>query len=156
MKIIIMRHGKAVTFSHKDAARTLSEEGIQQAKNQAIYLQQQGIIPHYILVSPYTRTQQTVEYLTQTADFQPSPIIEITADLTPYGDPQVLVDYLYALSTKGIQTILLISHLPLVEELASSLGVNNYIGFSTATLAILDWSGDPNESAKLIEVKHAN
>lgn len=156
MKVIVMRHGKANAFAKHDSARSLTDEGILQAKNQGLYLKQHQITPQRILVSPYIRTQETLEYLLQTANFQLTPQIEITEDLTPYGDPHILTNYLHALATQGIDSILIISHLPLVEEITTSLGINKYIGFSTATMAILEWNGDLCSTAQLIGIKHTN
>lgn len=139
MKIFIMRHGEAEIMASSDQQRPLTAHGQQQSLQQAHKLQQQGIRPQRVLVSPYLRAQQTFEQVNQA--FNPPLSLETWQQLTPYGDEKLVADYLAVLKQQGIDCLLIISHLPLVGSIVSELCGQNWVNFYTATIAEIQWDG---------------
>lgn len=150
MKVFVLRHGEARPFASTDSARPLSEFGQQQAREQGEWLAQHYPTLQKVLVSPYLRTQQTCQYVLQA--YSSPPEVETFNGLTPYGNANTVVDYVATLAGQ-CQEVLLISHLPLVEEIARALGIQNYIGFHTATLAEIDWDTQRGELVQVRKIK---
>lgn len=164
MNIWIMRHGEAGFNAPTDSQRTLTEYGQQMALQQGQWLAQtlvnQGLRLDKILVSPYVRTQQTLQALLQ--GIQPGQFIKSFANsvenlvetwegITPDGDPQSVVGYLDFLREEGAQAVLLISHLPLVYDLVLQLTAHQAsVPFQPATVATLKWQG---KTAQLVEYR---
>ena len=63
MKVFIMRHGESEVMAQSDKERRLTDYGKHQSTLQGEWLQQYlkmtGIVLDKVLVSPYTRAQQT-------------------------------------------------------------------------------------------------
>lgn len=165
MNIWIMRHGEA-GFNHTtDAERSLTAFGTEMAQKQGLWLtkrwQQLGIFPDKILVSPYLRTQQTLQAITKAqthsdnvALFQSPQIIETWQGITPAANPHNVVNYLQFLKDEGAKNILMISHLPLVYDLAQQLTQNEaHVHFYPAVIAEIDWTGT---KGTLITVENPN
>ena len=75
MELILLRHGKAEDSNpNGDAARELVAKGYEQAKTQALRLQQADALPHIVLTSPYARARQTAETFCDAAGI-PGPIV---------------------------------------------------------------------------------
>jgi phosphohistidine phosphatase len=112
-----MRHGEAEKVDAKteiDVQRQLTPEGRKQTQNVAskYYSELSGI--DQLWASPYVRTQQTAEIIANNIN---KPVI--TADwLTPNSSVSVVMKQL---SLWHSQTLLLVSHQPLVSDLVSSL-----------------------------------
>ena len=54
-----------------------------------------------------------------------------------------MADYLSVLQEEGIESVLLVSHLPLVGSIVSELyGKLNPISFYPSTIAQIDWDGE--------------
>lgn len=164
MNIWIMRHGEAGFNAPTDSQRTLTEYGQQMALQQGQWLAQslaiQGLTLDKILVSPYVRTQQTLQALLQ--GMQPGQVIKSFANsvdnivetwegITPDGDPRSVASYLDFLREEGAKAVLLISHLPLVYDLVAQLTAHQAsVPFQPATLAALNWQG---RTAQLLEYR---
>ncbi|MFD2180215.1 phosphohistidine phosphatase SixA [Veronia pacifica] len=150
MQIYILRHGEATPFAASDEQRPLTEHGAEQTAIIADWLSSQlkeGI--DTVLVSPYLRAQQTWQV---SEKYLPAPRKVITDDgITPYGDGEDVADYLRAMiSIEKPDSILLVSHLPLVGYLTSELvlGIQPPV-FSTSAVACVDY--DPEtEKGKLL------
>lgn len=159
MNIWIMRHGEASFNALNDADRYLTIKGIKNVKSQGEwlgkYLTAQNIRLDKIIVSPYLRTQQTLENLIegmQAVDFSQhfATITEIWEEVTPIGSPYTVENYLNFLHSEGANNILIISHLPLVFDLAQILSSHNEnIQFPTAAIAEIHWNGKRGEVAQL-------
>lgn len=138
MNIYIMRHGEAGYDAHSDAQRVLTNAGKQQTREMANWLKHQDVLFDYALVSPFTRTQQTLKVVQSVI---PIASIEICEDLTPDGTVEVITNYLSTLHTKSIKSILIVSHLPLVGYLVSALCPTlPPPNFATATVALVTLS----------------
>lgn len=121
MKIVIMRHGEAEHFGLVDDERALTQRGIKLSQQVAQQCLHQGITHFdHVLVSPYLRAQQTWKAVNS---YFSSSAIEHYNGITPYGDCDQVYDYLLALlkTQPQIESLLVISHLPLVSYLVSEL-----------------------------------
>lgn len=119
MKIIVMRHGEAAMEalnSSRDDLRPLTENGIRQSGQMAIWVAPQIPRLDRVLVSPFLRAQQTWQAVRR---YLPEPkSIETVDDLVPYGQAEHVADYLRALDD---EYVLVISHLPLVGYIVNDL-----------------------------------
>ena len=152
MKIFIMRHGEAEMMAQSDKARKLTDNGQRQAITQGTWLK--SIAPELdkVLVSPYSRALETFEYINQSYDNRLIEKHEIWDAITPYGNPELVSDYLAVLADQNAQTVLLISHLPLVGEIITELCGRNPIGFYPSTIVEVDWD---TERGSIIQYKSA-
>ncbi|CAH0540780.1 phosphohistidine phosphatase SixA [Vibrio marisflavi] len=118
MKIYIMRHGEAENLAPTDAERALTERG----RSDSISVAEAGVKKGFndidlALVSPYLRAQQTWQAI--------SPLLQCAKqstceDITPYGESSDVFEYVSALcEVNKFDTVLLVSHLPLVGFLTS-------------------------------------
>ena len=118
MKIFIMRHGEAVHYAASDAERELTERGRSQSTAVAIACEKQAV-NHFdlVLVSPYIRAQQTWQTISEQFDADK---VQTYDEITPYGDSEQASSYVSALAqVDKLETILLVSHLPLVGYLTA-------------------------------------
>jgi len=118
VKIFIMRHGEAEHFAASDAERALTTRGISESVAVARACNEQGITEFdKVLISPYLRAQQTWQ---QIQPMFKTSAISTSEDITPYGQSDLVFDYLCALiEVEQPQSVLLVSHLPLVGYLTS-------------------------------------
>jgi phosphohistidine phosphatase len=150
MRLYIMRHGDAAPRAASDALRPLTELGRYQARQAAEWLQAQP--PEQIISSPFLRARQTAELVHQ---LLPGSALAESACLTPDDAP---VDALQSLSPwcQEGATVLIVSHQPLVSDLATMLlggeGTAS-VPFATASIAALDldWPGALGE---LVWLRH--
>lgn len=118
MKIFIMRHGEAEHFAASDSERQLTPAGVANSIKVAKECAGNGF-NHFdcVLVSPYVRAQQTWDAIAENFTTQ---AVYDSDDITPYGQSDDVYEYLCAMAeSKGIQSILLVSHLPLVGYLTA-------------------------------------
>ncbi len=147
MQVFIMRHGQAQEFSEQngfdDSQRALTEQGKQEAKIMADWLENKQLKLVQVLVSPYIRAQQTCDIVTE--DLRSN---IITVDfITPAGDARQVHDYIDGLiseldvNASNQTTILIVSHMPLVSYLVAQLtqSMNTPI-FATAGIAHIDYN----------------
>ena len=113
MKVCIMRHGEAGFSASSDASRTLTDYGIEQAKQAGIWLKEQNFHFDLGLVSPYLRAQQTLTELSSQVS-----VAKVTTDkfLVPGGSASYIADTLTMLVTNGVNNVIVVSHLPLVGD----------------------------------------
>lgn len=143
MRIFIMRHGEAELVASSDAQRNLTAHGIKQAKQQGFWLSETAKQIEKVIVSPYNRAQQTYQALADTTQTALPNEIETWDAITPYGNSHIVVDYLTTLWQDGVASVLLVSHLPFVEDLVTALCDSpQQIGFSTGTIAEIEWQGE--------------
>lgn len=118
MKVYIMRHGEAGYSAFSDSKRPLTPFGEKQCLSVANWFNEQQIAFELGLVSPYLRAQQSFSII---ADIVPIKQSETDNALTPGGNPSHIADYLTELSLLDIESVLLVSHLPLVGYLVNEL-----------------------------------
>lgn len=118
MKLMIMRHGEAEHYAASDAERALTQNGRATSLAVARACNEQGIIDiDKVLVSPYLRAQQTWQEISGCFKAQ---AVETSEDITPYGESEQLFEYLSArIELENIESLLLVSHLPLVGYLTA-------------------------------------
>ncbi|MEE8056978.1 MAG: phosphohistidine phosphatase SixA [Pseudomonadales bacterium] len=116
MNIVIMRHGEAEAFVSRDADRTLTDVGHQQAKLAGECLSQLGLCFDQVWVSPYIRAQQTATAVLSSFAETSSSTLEL---LTPDSSPALVVD---KLEQSRLDSLLIVSHQPLVSTLVGLLG----------------------------------
>lgn len=138
MNIYIMRHGEASYYGRSDAERQLTGHGKKQSIQVAKWLKGQLACFDYGLVSPYVRAQQTLETV---STILPVTLVEVSEDLTPGGSANLITDHLNNLHHKQVNSILIISHLPLVGYLIGDLcpSVSPPL-FPTASVALVTLS----------------
>lgn len=109
-----MRHGEAEAKAETDAQRELTQQGrddiVQMATDYAEALRQVDVI----WASPYVRAQQTAQLLSQALA---KPVIT-QSFLPPNGNP---IDTLGALEMQRHETVLIVSHQPLIGILVDGL-----------------------------------
>ncbi len=120
MDLILWRHAEAEDGT-PDHARELTAKGIKQAGKMAAFLHQHLPQDHRILVSPATRTQQTVAALTGHFTLAPT--------IAPGASAQA-VSHAARWSDAG-GTVLIVGHQPTLGEVAAQL-----LGCEDATLSI--------------------
>lgn len=113
MRLCIVRHGASVAGDVMDQQRGLTERGMLQAKGAARWLAGQALSTPRLLVSPFQRTQQTAEPISNDLGIA----LEPCDLLTPDSSAKALVDFLSGLN----QDLIIVSHLPLVGHLAALL-----------------------------------
>ncbi|WP_159567129.1 phosphohistidine phosphatase SixA [Budvicia diplopodorum] len=144
MKVLIMRHGEASFHAESDADRNLTERGRVQTAQMAVWLRNKISHIDRILVSPYIRAQQTLNVIKHEFPLSESSEIAVLSELTPGGDSALTIDYLMALAQEGIDSVLIVSHLPLVGYLVADLCPGVYPPmFSTSAVAcvVIDAQG---------------
>ena len=138
MHVYIMRHGDAALEAASDAQRPLTHCGIEETRQMSRWLAGQQSHFDLTLVSPFLRAQQT--FTSFSANVAQSGKVEILEMLTPAGDAQSVSDYLQALATEGLESVMVISHLPLVGYLVSALCPDQCpLMFATAGIAHIDY-----------------
>lgn len=138
MRIIIMRHGEAIIA---DGDRVLSARGKEEVHTNARLLCAEYHIDS-VVSSPKTRALQTAEIVITESGLDLSR--EICDELTPSGDCVEAMDYVKGICTE-YQTVLLVSHLPLVQYLAEYLRGTRHgaiPNFVTGSALILNVEGD--------------
>lgn len=145
LNIFVMRHGEAAAFAKSDQQRSLTKQGEAQVRAQGIFLKSTALKWDAVLVSPYIRAQETFQVLNSEFDFVLNDVFEIWDGLTPYGNAQLVEDYLQLLLEQGKQNILLISHQPLVGEIVKRLTGLHFNQFYPSTIAKIEWDGEKCE-----------
>ncbi|AOV96363.1 phosphohistidine phosphatase SixA [Edwardsiella hoshinae] len=141
MQVFIMRHGEAALEAASDAQRPLTLAGHDESVRMAAWLARSVEQIDRVLVSPYLRAQQT---LAAVREVLPLPAeVEVLNELVPGGDADVTASYLEALAAQTSQRVLIISHLPLVGYLVSSLCPQEAPPmFSTSAIAAVSLAED--------------
>ncbi|RJG09654.1 phosphohistidine phosphatase SixA [Pseudomonas cavernicola] len=114
MRLWLLRHGEAEPQARSDAERPLTKRGRKEVLLSAAQLEGRPISA--ILASPYVRAQQTAELVREALGFTAA--IGIAPWLTPDSDPREVLRYL---DERGEAELLLVSHQPLIGDLAGLL-----------------------------------
>ena len=141
LTLFVMRHAEATMMAQSDKERRLTAQGKTQARVQGQWLNNLGLNWDVVLVSPYARAQETFDEINQVFALQLGKQQEIWQGITPYGSAQLVEDYLQVLLEQGKQNVLLISHLPLVDEIVKRLCQQNPAKFYPATVVEIVWNG---------------
>lgn len=143
MRIYIMRHGEAQSFAPSDAERPLTACGESHSEQMATQLASQlNANLDLVWVSPYLRAQQTWQAMAKHLP-EPKRLMEVD-EITPYGEAEEVAAYLKAIiAVERPETVLLVSHLPLVGYLTAELvpGLQPPM-FRTSSVAAIDYQPD--------------
>ncbi|MDD7544811.1 phosphohistidine phosphatase SixA [Actinobacillus porcinus] len=157
MRIYIMRHGEAEMLAPSDKERHLTPLGKEQAAEQGQWLKTalNSTALDKVIVSPYVRALETFEAINAEFNHTLSDLTESWDNVTPYGNPELVRNYLDVLAEENNGdnlTILIVSHLPLVGELVKEFCGKNTVSFHPATIAVIDWDW-MNDKGVLVEAK---
>lgn len=108
-----MQHAKA-NPKEEDAQEGLSDEGIQQAMDTGRILKKLGAYPDCVIVSPKKRSKQTAEIIAEQIGIS-TKIFKETEAIKAKAGIDVCIKYLSSLKFFG--NLLIIGHLPLLQEL---------------------------------------
>ena len=135
--ILIMRHGEATPMQANDAARNLTPKGHAEAEKMGLWLHKHFSVDA-LLVSPYSRAQQTAKEVEKNNVFKFS---ETCSDIIPEGKPQIAADYLETLIAMHPQcnTWLVVAHMPIVSYIVDQLSPGNMPIFNTAAFAVIQY-----------------
>mgnify|MGYP000403897603 CR=1 FL=1 len=139
MQLFIMRHGDASMTVSPDANRPLTQQGKLEAKLMGKWLQGLNTTIDQVLVSPYVRAQQTSSEVLSQLDCKP--IITTTELITPSGDASQVHDYIDGvIDSTHCQTLLMVTHMPLVSYLVETLTFDKQAPiFQTSGIAEIDY-----------------
>ncbi len=135
-QLLVMRHGEATFRANSDMERELTAHGCRQVSKttQAIqqFINDNSVSKEsvHIWASPYVRAQQTALIVAKALAL---PIATIDY-ITPNDDPNKSLERLYK-ETKGIEFLILVTHMPFCAGFASSLTAEEQrqnASFSTA------------------------
>ena len=115
MKVFILRHGEAGRAA-TDGGRELTANGVEQALQAGLLLKPEAA--QTLLYSPKTRTRQTAE---QVASLCPQLSCQESLSLLPPATVEDIADVLEDLEKAGSTAVILVSHIPLVAQLAGWL-----------------------------------
>lgn len=137
MQIYLMRHGDALN-ERQDGQRFLSLEGRAQIERNAVVLKMMHVTFDLIISSPKTRAMETAEIVAIALSYRLNEI-EITDKLNPESSPEDFIGFLKGFI--GRERILIVSHLPFVQNLASRFLCGGYdinINFKTGSILRID------------------
>ncbi|MFT5541358.1 MAG: phosphohistidine phosphatase [Glaciecola sp.] len=155
MIIFVMRHGEAEPYKQDDKSRHLTRFGITQSEHAAKWIVSQ-LKQHLstssidlTYVSPYVRTIETLESIERFVAFDK---MVSSSMVTPEGRPNEVQDLIDGelLSNDKIQSLLIVTHMPLVSLLSDVLcsGFNGRI-FDTAEVLLLDYDAETSQGNQL-------
>lgn len=132
-RLFLMRHGEA-GWGYPDHERELTPHGHEQAARMAGWFGQQSLEGVRLHVSPYVRARQTASHVAGALGSEP----QVLPIITPDDSPQAVCDWL--LGEDHERPLILVSHMPLVGELAALLvegRAGHGLAFATAAVAEL-------------------
>jgi len=138
MELYLMRHGQALAET-EDPLQGLSAEGVTQIRSAAGAMKRMGIFPELVICSPKKRATQTAALLAEIVNYPYSDIVKSEA-LLPQADPETARNLLE--SYRDRQSLLLVGHLPLLNEILSLLlGVGKVpVRFENGGLCCVGWN----------------
>ena len=144
MRIIVMRHGEATFFCDD---RILSSNGQKETYDTAMQLKSYLGTVDRIICSPKTRAVQTASIVKDVLNTDTQ--IDYLSELTPSGDVDSVISYVEAVCNPA-STVLLVSHLPLVEYLSYELVHMKRCSpsFKTACALVIDTNGRKTDFKK--------
>lgn len=151
MRMLLCRHGEAVSRAPTDAERTLTKRGIEALQRHWLGLKEDGIGVNMLVASPYVRAQQTAAVIAQVYGLEEW---STCPDLVPDADPQAFLDWLIAQPAQPGQAF--ISHMPFVSSLTArwtGAGASRF-AFDVGGVAHLDVEVAAAEGARLIWLRN--
>ncbi|KFD13968.1 phosphohistidine phosphatase [Serratia marcescens subsp. marcescens ATCC 13880] len=107
----------------------------------AAWLNTKSVDIERVLVSPYLRAEQTLATVREALTLPEGE--EVLPELTPGGNAEQVGSYLQALAMQGVNSVLIVSHLPLVGYLVAELCPGECPPmFATSAIANVDLPAD--------------
>lgn len=133
MDLFIVRHGDASFNATTDVQRPLTDQGKGELETLAVWLKQANLAFDLVLVSPYLRSKQSW-YVLRDNGVTAATEQEI-AEISPESDPELAASVIQAYGT-GKNSVLVISHLPLVSYLVGQFSIDSSMPlFATGAVA---------------------
>lgn len=130
MRLVLVRHGEAEPLRLRDSERVLTARGHEQAAATGAWLASRLSGPVILVSSPYQRARETAGHIRQVlphADFR------IVERITPEDDVKTALALLGKIDP--VETLVVVSHMPLVAALACWLSEGYLSGASPFALA---------------------
>lgn len=141
----MMRHGQAAMTGGADAERPLTDTGRGEVRG-VIARRTAELNPQVIACSPYRRARETAAIVTETLAFAGD--LLISEQLTPDNSVRAVVKWLAMLDEDAL---MLVSHQPLIGELASNLtGDARWLAIQPGWLLALEMTAIAPGFAELI------
>ncbi len=149
--LYLLRHGKAARRD-PDGPRSLTPQGREEVKSVAEYFKNKGLKVEALWHSPKTRAVETSGIFLDITGKTGVKVVE-KKELKPEGDAQQVYQ---EINQNDFNSMLVVTHLPFVGELASLLAGDSLVpefGFPTAGVAAFErrgktwkwlWSLDPS------------
>lgn len=151
-RLWIVRHGEAQSHAASDAQRPLTSRGQADALRVGEVLAEQLDSIDQVRVSPYLRAQQTAIAMMRSITATRCDDWEL---LVPESDPQQLLEQL---ADSQVESLLLVSHQPLVSHLVSLLAGcdsgHHGVSMAPASIACLEGELMPG-CMRLVGLRHA-
>lgn len=150
-RLIIQRHGKAENKTALDSDRDLELEGEEQIKKAGDSMRSKKNIPDLILFSPAIRALKTKDIIMESLEISSKSII-VKLEPVIYDNDYRQILKLISETDDGINTLMIIGHIPSLEEVLYFLiKENKPIG--TGKQAVVDieiesWRAIENSSGK--------
>lgn len=150
MELYILRHGDAEDGS-VDRQRQLSDQGRQQVITQAKQHSQSLAAIESVITSPLVRARQTAELVMSQASIHcPTQITDCLLPNARVAEVEQLLE------KNNSQRILLVGHLPLLDQLINYFVGDSVARMATASLASLSMNHAYRGLATLNWIHHAN
>ena len=130
MRLVLVRHGKAEPLHASDRERVLTARGHKQAAITGAWLAGRLSGPVILASSTYRRARETAEHIRRAL---PQAELRIIKGITPEDDVGSALARLEAIGP--METLVVVSHMPLVAALASWLEEGHLAGLSPFALA---------------------
>ena len=137
MRLYLLRHGDSEHRAETDAQRQLTPQGRLQALDISLQFTSKGLKLDRCLVSPFTRAIQTADSFLSRVEGAPG--MEIVDFLTPEIRALEAMNQLELMPDD--ESILLVSHNPLVTELNAVLvegNIDNLLIMETCEMSVID------------------
>jgi phosphohistidine phosphatase len=145
--LVLVRHAKSEAEGPTDAARTLARRGQRDARAVGRWLEEQGVAPDRVVVSPAVRARQTWERAAAALADAPDPDID---DRIYENEEDALLQVINE-TPDDVQTLVLVGHNPSFAALAYDLDDGGgdsearqelLAGFPTSATAVFETPGD--------------
>lgn len=145
--LILMRHAEA-DWGLDDFNRPLTRRGQEQARAAGAWLLEQGLVPDMLVTSAALRTRQTTVWVSEALG-EKAPTASLDERL--YNAPASALMSALNRTPAGVQSLLLLAHLPGVQDAALSLArpdsdyealMDASYGFAPSSLAVFEVLGD--------------
>ena len=142
MQLYVMRHAEALPVGspgiHRDAERTLSDDGRRDATRASLALERLGIAIDLILTSPYPRAVETATIVASQVTHapQPQPEPRLQSGVAEVDDLLALI----AKHSGQAEAILLVGHEPALGELVGQLATGSPASLPLQTSSVAAFS----------------